>query len=295
MDDTVAQTVNGDSEAEVEEDALEVVVDVVVLLAEEVGDNHHGEVAGEGGPGCAHVVETRDQQPVETQRDGRTEKGDVGSELGLSGELVPYRKVVENAEEKIGHQQDGHDGQSHTISFAHEILHDVDVEHDANEYDRANQHEGGHHFGVGLLRVLVLRFAEEEGLGGVFEGLDKDGHHDGDLVARTVDAHGGLRFGGGRQPLDEHAVHGLVDDAGQTENQQREGVAEHLFPQTPVENEFLSEDAGQQHQQGDDAGHEVGDEDVTDSDFRVVDGVDEGRIGTLLQQPRTEQQEEDLW
>ena len=265
---------------------------MVVLLAEEVGDDHHGEVAGEGGPCGAHVVEARNQQPVEHQRDGRTEEGDVGPELGLAGELVPYREVVEDAEEEVGHQQDRHDGQSYAVGRAHEILHKVHIEHDADEDDGADQHEGGHHLGVGLLRVLVFRLAEEEGLGGVFESLDEDGHHDGDLVARAVDAHGGLWLGGERQTLDEHAVHGLVDDAGQTEDQQRESVAEHLLPELPVEDELLLEDAREEHQQGDDAGHEVGDEDVADPDFRVVDGVDESRVGVLGEQPRTEQQEE---
>ena len=265
---------------------------MVILLAKEVGDDHHGEVAGECSPGRTHVVETRDQQPVETQGDGRTKQGDVGSELGLSGELIPDRQIVEDAEEQIGHQQDRHNGKAHAVGRAHEILHDVDVEHDADEDDGADQHEGGHHLGVGLFSVLVLRFAEEEGLGGVFEGLDEDGHHDGDLVAGAVDAHGGLRFGSGREPLDEHTVHGLVDDAGQTEDQQREGVTEHLLPQTPVEDESLAENAGKQHQQGDHAGHEVGDEDIADPYLRVVDGVDEGRIGVLREQPRTEQQEE---
>lgn len=267
---------------------------MVVLLPEEVGDHHHGEVAGEGGPGRAHIVEARNQQPVENQCDDGAENGDVGPELGLSGELVPDGQVVEDAEEEVGHQQDGHDGQAHAVGLAHEILHDVHIEHDAGEDDGADQHEEGHHLRVGLFGVLVFGLAEEEGLGGVFEGLDDDGHQDGNLVAGAVDAHGGLRLGGERQPLDEHAVHGLVDDAGQAEDQQREGVAEHLLPELPVEDELLPEDAREEHQQGDDAGHEVGDENVADPDFRVVDGVDEGRVGVLGEQPRAEQQEEEV-
>ncbi len=266
---------------------------MVVLLAEEVGDDHHGEVAGEGGPGRAHIVETRDQQPVEHQCDGRAEEGDEGPELGLSGELVPDREVVEDAEEEVGHQQDGHDGQPHTVGRTHEILHEVHVEHDADVYDGAYQHEGGHHLGVGLLRVLVFRLAEEERLGGVFEGLDEDGHQDGNLVAGAVDAHGGLRLGGERQTLDEHTVHGLVHDAGQTQNQQREGVAEHLLPKLPVEDELLLENAREEHQQGDHAGHEVGDEDVADPNLRGVDGVDKG-VGVEFQQKRTEKQEKEI-
>ena len=111
---------------------------MVVLLTEKVRDDHHGEVAGEGGPSCAHVVETRDQQPVESQGDNRPEDGDVGPELGLAGELVPYRKVVENAEEQVGHQQDRNDWQTHAVARSHEILHQIDVEHDADEDNRAD-------------------------------------------------------------------------------------------------------------------------------------------------------------
>ncbi len=78
-----------------------------MLLPQEIGDDHHGEVGEERCPGAGHVTVPGNKQHVDKQGNSKTENRHVSTPLRLIGQLVPERQVEVDPEEELAKQDDG--------------------------------------------------------------------------------------------------------------------------------------------------------------------------------------------
>ena len=77
----------------VDKHVLDGIVDRIVLLTDEIGQQHRHTVAGETAPGAGHVAVFRDQENVDADEDGAADAGEDGAPDGLVGEFVPEGQV----------------------------------------------------------------------------------------------------------------------------------------------------------------------------------------------------------
>ena len=79
--------------------------------------------------------------------------------------------------------------------------------------------------------------AEEEGFGGLVEGGDEEVHQYGNFDAGIIDADLLEIFfiAAGEEFVEQVAIERLIDDAGDADDDERSGVAEHLAPELAVE------------------------------------------------------------
>jgi len=264
-----------------------------MFIAQQVRCHRHGGIAGQRGPGAGHIAVYGNEQEIAGQRYEGPTYGQVSPPPGFAGKLVPDGQAEGHAQEKIGHEQDGNNGQALAEGFANEIADPRYVHHGAQENDHAYDHEIVHYAGIGLPGVLIGRMGEKEGLGRVAEGLNEQGHDDGYLVAGPVNA--GLLQGRvfRKQVVEQYAVHGLVGHAGKARDQQGEGVRKNGLQQGRVDAETGREDGGKLQQQGDGACRQVGDEDIAYSYSRIIQAR-EGRAAARVVRALADPQEENV-
>ena len=284
----------GRGEQGVEGSRTEVVRHGVIAPPDEVREHHHQQIAGKRGPGAGHEAVVGHEEHDDGYGHHAPGGGEVGAPLGAVGQLVPHREVEVDAEKQLPEHDDGHDAEAGVVAGVDVVLEQVEVEGDAEEDDPRKDDEVTHRLDVRAAVVGVAGLGEDEGLVSVAEGLDEHDHHDGDLEAGAVDAQ--LRVGlglVGKEEGEEDLVGRLIEDAGDAQDQDREGVGQHLSEACCVgAGAEAGHHVGQQHEQRGGGGKDVGQEDVSDAVARAIEPRDP--LGVRLVQLRTDDKEEDV-
>ena len=269
-----------------------------MFSAEQIRGDHHNEVGEKYRPRRAEVSHTGNQQEVENDVDDGTGSGKYGSVNGFVGQFVPERKIVENAEKKIAHQQNGNYAGSFAVGRPDEFDDNVEVEGDGQKDECHGDGEIIEHVGIRFFGIRFPGFGKEKRVGSVAKCLDKQCHDDGYLVAGTVNSHLAHYIGSRREQLGKQDfIHGEIDRPGNGNNKQRPGVGQHLFQQCNAEPEMPYGQLGKQQQKCHRRGNEVGDENVTHQHAgieKMTDELTDKTFGKSIEHPRTKQDEKQV-
>ena len=165
----------------VDGDVLQWIVDGVVFLSHEIGDDHCCAIASKSCPGARHVAVARHEDKVHGNEHGTADAREPCSPDGLVDELVPEGEVEVDAHHDLCRHDDGHHTQTAPVVAAYDVSQDVHVAHHQEEGEQGEDNEIFHRLGVGVAVVLVLRFSEDERLVGVAERLGYHRHDHGNL------------------------------------------------------------------------------------------------------------------
>ena len=98
----------GQGEGKVGEYALHVVGDRVIVLTDEVGEQHGCAVARNATPCTGYVAIARHEDDVDGKQHRAGDDRHDGAPVGLVVELVPEGEVEVDPHENLGHHHDGH-------------------------------------------------------------------------------------------------------------------------------------------------------------------------------------------
>ena len=105
-------------------------------------------------------------------------------------DLVPKREVEVNPEHQLPCHYPRYDCQPRIIGRCNEELQDIDVAHHGQKDEECEEHIIGHRGGIGTASSFLpfLLLSKDKGVIGIAEGLREEHHHDGQLVASSIDS-----------------------------------------------------------------------------------------------------------
>ena len=218
-------------------DGLEVVGNGVLLLADEIGEKHAGGIATESCPCTGDVAVAGYEDDIDCQQYQTSDDREQGTPQCLVAELVPEGEVEVDAHHDFGSHDDGDDDETFPIVLVADEQHLEDVEpcDDAKEAEEGEDDEILHAKDVGLDGiVLVFRLIEDDGLVGITERLREHCHNHGNLGCGSVDAKLAYTFGTRDEEGVDDLVHGLVEDAGNAEDEHGITIFEHAAEELTV-------------------------------------------------------------
>ena len=234
------------------------------MLSDEVGEDHADGVAHKAAPRAGHVTVFRHKQDVDGQQGDATYGRHDGAPVGFANEFVPEREVEVDAHKDFGHHDNGYCPQTRPVVGFDDVLENGQVSNHGEEGEECEHDEILHYRGLAFLAFASAAGGENKRLIGVAERLGNHGHNHGDLHAGAVDAELFVALLTRNQKSEAYFVGHLVENAHETQQEQRPGVFEHRLQHLEVHAETHVAQFGDETEGDGGGADEIDDEDVAD-------------------------------
>src|SRR5690606_27674760 len=244
----------------------------------------NGKVTDQCGPAAAHIPRDRNEYVISNDRYDRTTDGNDRSIVSPVGEFEPYRKIIVNAEEKIGRKQQGHYRQAFPVRFtAKQMLQHIKVDADSQQENTTRDNEVVVDHGKEVTRIFFARVTEKEGLCGKPKCLYHKIHKHGKLVVctehtqRVCAASARIKVFGQPFPQCDPRKH-FVSRARQPGQHNGKSIDQHSVEKTLVKHGAPPDEHRGEEKQIQCVGQEVYEEHIGNANLRIVIDLEEIKV-----------------